>query len=187
MRKELSISPAIYPQPVLMLATYNEDGTVDVMNAAWGGAVDTDLVGISLTPTHRTCENFRRTKGFTVSLPTAKYIKEADYFGIESGAKAKDKFERTGLHTEKAKTVDAPVILEFPLCLECEYAGVDEYGVVFGKILRVTADESVLDEKGNIDIAKCDGVLFDNSTGRYFRIGEFLAKAFSCGMVYKKK
>lgn len=186
MRKSLKINPIVYPQPVLMLATYNEDGSVDVMNAAWGGAVDYDLVGISLTPTHRTCENFNRTKGFTVSMATSKYIEEADYFGIESGANDKDKFAKTGLHAIKAETVDAPIIVEFPVALECEYAGVDEEGIVFGRIKKVSVDESVLDEKGNFDLAKADGVLFDQATGRYFKIGEFLAKAFSCGLKFKK-
>ena len=94
----------------------------------------------------------------------------------------KDKFERTGLHTHKADTVNAPVIEEFPLCLECEFDSVDDFGIYFFKIKKITADESVLDEKGNLDVAKCDGVLFDQASGRYFRIGEFLAKAFSIGM-----
>lgn len=185
MRKELKISPMVYPQPVLMLATYNEDGSVDVMNAAWGGAADMDMIMVSLTPTHATCNNFKRTKGVTISLPTAKFIAEVDYFGIESSLRVKDKFERTGLHAHKADTVNAPVIEEFPLCLECEFDSVDDFGIYFFKIKKITADESVLDEKGNLDIAKCDGVLFDQATGRYFRIGEFLAKAFSVGMKLK--
>ena len=92
MKKEIKIEPIIYPQPVLMLATYNEDGSVDVMNAAWGCAVDYDLLGISLTPTHRTCINFNRTKAFTVSLPTSQYVAEADYFGIVSGNDEPHKF-----------------------------------------------------------------------------------------------
>ena len=186
MRKELKINPMVYPQPVLMLATYNEDGSVDVMNAAWGGAADMDMIMVSLTPTHATVKNFLRNKGVTISLPTSKFIAEADYFGIDSALKVKDKFARTGLHAHKADTVNAPVIEEFPLCLECEYHHVDEFGVYFFKIKKVTAEESVLDEKGNLDLAKCDGVLFDQASGRYFRIGEFLAKAFSVGMKYKK-
>lgn len=185
MRKELKISPMIYPQPVIMIATYNEDGSVDVMNAAWGGAADMDMIMVSLSPDHATCNNFRRNKGVTISLPTAKFIAEADYFGIESSLRVEDKFERTGLHAHKAETVNAPVIEEFPLCLECEFDSVDDYGIYFFRIKKITADESVLDEKGNLDLTKCDGVLFDQANGKYYRIGEYLAKAFSIGMKLK--
>lgn len=186
MRKELKINPMIYPQPVLMLATYNEDGSVDVMNAAWGGAADMDMIMVSLTPTHATVINFLRNKGVTISLPTSKFIAEADYFGIDSALKVKNKFQRTGLHTHKADSVDAPVIDEFPLCLECEFDSVDEYGIYFFRIKKITAKEEVLDEKGQLDLAKCDAVIFDQATGRYFRVGEYLCKAFSVGMKYKK-
>lgn len=186
MRKDLKINPMVYPQPVIMLATYNEDGSVDVMNAAWGGAADTDYIMVSLTPTHATVLNFKRTKGVTISLPTAKLIAEADYFGMDSSLRVKDKFERTGLHAHKAETVNAPVIEEFPLSMECEFDSVDDFGIYFFKIKKITADESVLDEKGNLDLAKCDGVLFDVASGKYYRIGEYLAKAFSIGAKYKK-
>lgn len=185
MRKELKISPMVYPQPVLMLATYNEDGSVDVMNAAWGGAADMDLIMVSLSPDHATCRNFKRNKGVTISLPTAEYISEADYFGIESALRAKNKFAKTGLHAHKADTVNAPVIEEFPLCLECEFDSVDDYGIYFFKIKKITADEKVLDEKGNLDLSKCDAVLFDQANGKYYRVGEYLAKAFSIGMKLK--
>ena len=185
MRKELKINPVVYPQPVLMLATYNEDGSVDVMNAAWGGAADMNMIMVSLTPTHKTVENFKRNKGVTISLPTTKYVAEADYFGIASALNTKNKFEKTGLHAHKAESVNAPVIEEFPLCLECEFHSVDDFGIYFFEIKRVTADESILDEQGNFDLAKCDGFLFDQGSGRYFRIGEFLAKAFSVGMKLK--
>ena len=186
MKKELKISPIVYPQPVLMLATYNEDGSVDVMNAAWGGAADMDMIMISLTPTHATVKNFLRNKGVTISLPTSKYVKEADYLGIDSSLRVKDKFERTGLHAHKSEVVNAPIIEEFPLCLECEFDSVDDFGVYFFKIKRASAEESVLDNQGNLDLAKCDGILFDQASGRYFKIGEFLAKAFSVGMALKK-
>lgn len=185
MRKELKISPMVYPQPVLMLATYNEDGSVDVMNAAWGGAADTDMIMVSLSANHATVFNFKRTRGVTISLPTAQFIAEADYFGIDSALKVKDKFERTGLHSHLAESVTAPVIEEFPLCLECEFESEDEHGIYFFKIKKITADEKVLDENGNLDLSKCDGVIFDQANGKYYRIGEFLAKAFSVGMKLK--
>lgn len=185
-RKELKINPMVYPQPVLMLATYNEDGSVDVMNAAWGGAADMDMIMVSLSPDHATCNNFRRNKGVTISLPTSKYIAEADYLGIDSSLRTKDKFARTGLHAHKAETVNAPVIEEFPICLECEFDSVDDFGIYFFKIKKITAEENVLDEKGNFDLSKADAVLFDQASGRYFKVGEYLAKAFSIGMKFKK-
>ena len=185
MRKELKINPMVYPQPVLMIATYNENGSVDVMNAAWGGAADMDMLMVSLSPDHQTCDNFRRNKSVTISLPTAQYVAEADYFGMVSGKKEKDKFAKTGLHTHKAETVDAPVIEEFPLCFECEFDSVDDFGIYVFKIKKVTADEKVLDEKGNLDLSKCDAILFDQGAGKYYRVGEFLAKAFSIGNKYK--
>ena len=178
MRKDLKINPCIYPQPVLMLSTYNEDGSVDVMNAAWGGAADYNMIMVSLTPTHQTVKNFERNKGVCISLPTSKYLKQADYFGIVSASKVKDKFARSGLTAHKAESVNAPVIEEFPLCLECEFDHVDEFGIYFFIIKKVTADENVLDINGNLDLAKCDGFLFDQASGRYFKIGEFLSKAF---------
>ena len=186
MKKEIKIEPIIYPQPVLMLATYNEDGSVDVMNAAWGCAVDYDLLGISLTPTHRTCINFNRTKAFTVSLPTSQYVAEADYFGIVSGNDEPHKFEKTGLHASKAELVDAPVIEEFPLCLECKLDHIDEEtGVVYGKIVRVSADPSCLDEQGHFDLSKADGILYDQSKREYYKVGEKLGKAFSLGLKFR--
>lgn len=176
-RKELKVNAMLYPQPVIMLATYNEDGSVDVMNAAWGGTADVNQIMVSLTPSHQTVKNFTRTKGVTISLPSAKYVKEADYFGMVSSSRVKDKFERSGLHASKASAVNAPVIEEFPLCFECEFESVDEQGIYFFKVKKITANEEVLDENGKFDLAKADAILFDAS-GRYFKVGEFLARAF---------
>ena len=186
MKKEIKIAPLVYPQPVIMIATYNEDGSVDVMNAAWGGAADNDMIMISLSDNHATVKNLLRNKAVTISMPTAEYIKEADYFGMVSSLNTKDKFERTGLHAHKAETVNAPVIEEFPVCLECEFDSVDDYGIYFFKIKKAIAEEKVLDAQGNLNLSKCDGVLFDVATGKYFRIGEYLAKAFSIGREVKK-
>ena len=187
MKKEIKIEPIIYPQPVLMLATYNEDGSVDVMNAAWGCAVDYDLLGISLTPTHRTCINFNRTKAFTVSLPTSQYVAEADYFGIVSGNDEPHKFEKTGLHASKAKLVDAPVIEEFPLCLECEFIEYqdNEYGIgVIGKVVNVTADEKVMVD-GKLDMSLVNAIAFDPYTHGYYLVNERVGEAFKDGLQLK--
>lgn len=130
MRTKLKITEGIFPMPVLMVATYNEDGSVNVMNAAWGTMQERDTVVLNLTETHKTVQNIKARGAFTVSIADAAHIVEADYFGVESGNKVADKFARSGLTASKAETVDAPVINEFPICLECrfiEYQN-NEYG-----------------------------------------------------------
>ena len=121
MRTKLKITEGIFPMPVLMVATYNEDGSVNVMNAAWGTMQERDTVVLNLTETHKTVQNIKARGAFTVSIADAAHIVEADYFGVESGNKVADKFARSGLTASKAETVDAPVINEFPICLECRF------------------------------------------------------------------
>ena len=119
MRTKLKITEGIFPMPVLMVATYNEDGSVNVMNAAWGTMQERDSVVLNLTETHKTVQNIKARGAFTVSIADAAHMVEADYFGVESGNKVSDKFARSGLTASKAEAVDAPVINEFPICLEC--------------------------------------------------------------------
>ena len=121
MRKKLSITEGIFPMPVLMVATYNEDGSVNVMNAAWGTMQERDKVALNLTETHKTVKNIKKRGAFTVSIADAAHVVEADYFGVESGNKVSNKFENSGLTAAKSEIVDAPIINEFPLCLECEF------------------------------------------------------------------
>ena len=162
MRTKLKITEGIFPMPVLMVATYNEDGSVNVMNAAWGTMQERDSVVLNLTETHKTVQNIKARGAFTVSIADAAHIVEADYFGVESGNKVADKFARSGLTASKAETVDAPVINEFPICLECrfiEYQN-NEYGCgVIGKVINVTADESVMVD-GKIDMSKVNAIAF---------------------------
>ena len=115
MRKEIKTTEAIFPMPVLMIATYNEDDTIDVMNAAWGMMLDRNKIVLNLTETHKTVKNIKERKAFTVSLANATHVTEADYFGIVSGNNVKDKFTNSGLSATKSSVVDAPIINEFPL------------------------------------------------------------------------
>ena len=162
MRTKLKITEGIFPMPVLMVATYNEDGSVNVMNAAWGTMQERDTVALNLTETHKTVQNIKARGAFTVSIADAAHMVEADYFGVESGNKVADKFARSGLTASKAESVDAPVINEFPICLECrfiEYQN-NEYGCgVIGKVVNVTADESVMVD-GKIDMSKVNAIAF---------------------------
>ena len=121
MRKQLNITEGIFPMPVLMVATYNEDGSVNVMNAAWGTMQQRDTVALNLTETHKTVKNIKARGAFTVSIADAAHVAEADYFGVVSGNNVTNKFEHSGLTASKSEVVDAPIINEFPLCLECEF------------------------------------------------------------------
>ena len=187
MKKNIKTTEAIFPMPVLMIATYNEDGTVDVMNAAWGTMLDRNQVILNLTETHKTVKNIKERKAFTVSLADAKHVKEADYFGMVSGNNTKDKFERSGLTVTKSELVDAPIINEFPICMECtfiEYQS-DEYGCgIIGKIVNVSADEEIMTD-GIVDIKKLEAIAFDPYTHGYYKVTDRVGDAFKIGLELK--
>ncbi len=187
MRTKLSLTEGIFPMPVLMVATYNEDGSVNVMNAAWGTMQSRTTVALKLTESHKTVKNIKERGAFTVSIADAKHVVEADYFGVESGNNAADKFAKSGLSAEKAQSVDAPIIKEFPLCLECEFVEYqkNEYGCgVIGKVVSVTADESVMKD-GKVDITAVDAIAFDPYTHGYYKVGERVGDAFKDGLKLK--
>lgn len=183
MRKNIKTTEAIFPMPVLMVATYNEDGSVDVMNAAWGTMLERDHVILNLTETHKTVKNIKERKAFTVSIADAKHVIEADYLGIVSGNNTPNKFEKTGLTTTKSQNVDAPIINEFPICMECEFIEYqdDEYGCgVIGKVVNVSADESVMSGE-NVDISLVNAIAFEPYTHGYYEVGKRVGNAFSDG------
>ena len=188
MRTKLNITEGIFPMPVLMIATYNEDGSVNVMNAAWGTMQARDTVALSLTESHKTVQNIKARGAFTVSIADASHITEADYFGVESGNRIPDKFTRSGLTATKAESVDAPVINEFPICLECEFIEYqsNKYGCgVIGKVVNITADEKVM-EQGKINMSLVNAIAFDPYTHGYYKVTERVGDAFSDGLKLKK-
>lgn len=188
MRKKLNITEGIFPMPVLMVATYNEDGSVNVMNAAWGTMQERGNVALNLTETHKTVKNTKARKAFTVSIADAAHVVEADYFGVESGNRVGNKFENSGLTASKSELVDAPVINEFPLCLECEFIEYQdgEYGCgVIGKVVNVTADEKVIVD-GKIDINLVNAIAFDPYTHGYYKVSGRVGEAFKDGLQLKK-
>ncbi|MDD6834833.1 MAG: flavin reductase family protein [Solobacterium sp.] len=187
MRQTLKLTEGIFPMPVLMVATYNEDGSVNVMNAAWGTMQERDHVALNLTETHKTVQNIKERKAFTVSIADAAHVVEADYFGVVSGNKEPHKFEKSGLTASKAETVDAPVINEFPLCLECEFIEFqnDTYGIgVIGKVVNITADEGVMVD-GKLDMSLVNAIAFDPYTHGYYRVAERVGEAFKDGLKIK--
>lgn len=180
MRKNFGAKPMLYPMPVLILGTYNVDGTPNAMNAAWGGIVDTDLVGICLAD-HKTTRNILERKAFTVSMADAENMVAADYVGIVSGEQVPDKVARAGWHTTKSEFVDAPIIDELPMALECEFVSRDEStGLVIGRIKNVCAEERIL-TGGKIDLGKFHPITYDPSGHGYYALGEKLGDAFREG------
>lgn len=188
MRKKLNLTEGIFPMPVLMVATYNEDGSVNVMNAAWGTMQERGNVALNLTKTHKTVKNIEARGAFTVSIADAAHVVEADYFGVESGNRVSGKFENSGLTASKSELVDAPVINEFPLCLECEFIEYQdgEYGCgVIGRVVNVTADETVIVD-GKIDMSLVNAIAFDPYTHGYYKVTERVGEAFKDGLQLKK-
>ena len=187
MRKKLNITDGIFPMPVLMVATYNDDGSINVMNAAWGTMQERSIIALNLTETHKTVKNIKARGAFTVSIADAAHVLEADYFGVASGNKVPHKLEKTGLTASKAETVDAPVINEFPICLECEFIEYQDnkYGCgVIGKVVNVTADESVM-PNGKLDMSLVNAIAFDPYTHGYYKVSERVGEAFKDGLKLK--
>lgn len=184
MKKDLGVMQAVYPMPVLMIATYDETGKVDVMNAAWGNICAPDKIALFISEPHKTTKNIRTVKAFTVSLADRAHIDEADFFGIASGNNMDDKFDRTNFTATKSKNVNAPIIEEFPLVMECELAEIVEaenLHAVVGKIVNVAAEESVLDDAGRVDVSKLDAIAFDNFRSGYYGMGEKCGQAWDNG------
>lgn len=180
MRINFGAKPMLYPMPVLIIGTYNPDGTPNAMNAAWGGIADTQLISICLAD-HRTTRNIFARKAFTVSMADAEHVVAADYVGIVSGDKVPDKLEKAGLTTEKSAFVDAPLIRELPMALECEFVSYDENsGLLIGRIVNVCAEEAIVTD-GRIDLGKFHPITYDPSGHGYYALGEKVGNAFSDG------
>ena len=145
MRKNFGPKPYLYPQPVLIIATYGEDGTPDAMNAAWGGISDSNRVAMYLSAGHKTVQNILSRKAFTVSMADEDHVVECDYVGIVSANQVPDKLARAGLHTTRSQFVDAPLIDELPMALECRFLSFDEETeLLLGEIINVSAEEYIL-------------------------------------------
>ena len=190
MRKNLGSLPGVFPMPVLMVATYDENEKVDVMNVAWGNICGMDKIALNLAPERKTLKNIRLRNAFTVSLADEAHIKEADFLGTASGNVMSDKFERTGLHAVRSSRVDAPIIEEFPVTLECEVAEIREsFGEikVIGIIVNVSADEKVLDENGKVSAGKLNAIMFDQFQNSYYTVGKKIADAWRVGAEFMKK
>ena len=185
MRKDFGVKTWLYPMPVLIIGTYDENGEPNAMNAAWGGIYDTNQVMICLAHDHKTTENIKNTGAFTVSFATAKTVIPCDYVGIVSANDVPDKFIRAGFHATKSAFVDAPIIDELPMTVECKLLKFNEDGICIGEIVNISADDSIIDENGKIDSALLEPIVYDSVTHAYLKLGEKVGRAFSDGKKIK--
>ena len=186
MRKNFGAKPYTYPQPVLIIASYDENGTPDAMNAAWGGISDDTQISMCLSAGHKTVKNILKRKASTVSMADPAHVAACDYVGIVSANDVPDKLEKAGFHTTRSEFVDAPLIDELPMTLECRLVSYDEESCrMVGEIVNVSAEESVLDENGKIDPGKLQPITFDPVNNAYLKLGEKVGNAFRDGLALK--
>ena len=186
MRKNFGAKEMCYPMPVFIIGTYNADGTPNAMNAAWGGISEEAEISICIDNAHKTAENLIARKAFTVSMATADYMAACDYVGLVSGNREPDKFAKAGFHATKSEFVDAPLIDELPMALECEVISYDpETCRLVGRIVNVCVDESVLGENSKVDVSKLRPITYDSMNHHYLVLGEKAGQAFHDGLALK--
>lgn len=174
--------PFIYPMPVLIVGTYDENGVPNAMNAAWGAITDMNEITISMSP-HKTTENLLKSGAFTVSFATEDTVVACDYVGVETASKVADKFAKAGFHATKSENVNAPLIDELPMALECKVKSYEDE-ILVGEIVNVCADESILTE-GKVDPKKLKPIAYDPVNHTYMGLGEVVGKAFQDGLQLK--
>lgn len=181
MRKNFGAKPNMYPMPVFIIATYDENGRADAMNAAWGGITGNTEITMCLSASHKTVKNIKKKKAFTVSMGERSYMAACDYVGMVSGNNVDNKVEKAGFTISKSEFVDAPVINELSLCLECKMKSYDEKtGHLTGEIINVSVDEKALTD-GKVDVKKIEPITFDPFNSVYYVLGEKAGNAFSDG------
>ncbi|MBR3890919.1 MAG: flavin reductase family protein [Bacilli bacterium] len=180
MRKDLGAKPFLYPQLVMIIGTYDENGHPNAMNAAWGGMADYHKVMVCMSK-HKTTDNIDITKEFTISIGDADNVVACDYVGIVSGNDEPNKVEKAGFSVSKAKYVNAPIINELPLCLECRLLEIIDEDLYMAEIVNVNADESILDDQGSVCLEKFTPIIYDPSTHGYYKIEGRVGNAFKDG------
>ena len=182
---ELSAKQSVItPEGVFIIGSYDENGVPNAMNAAWGIQSDYGEITLFLAK-HKTTDNIKKTKAFTVAMATKDTVVISDYFGVETGNRV-NKIEKAGCHVHKSAHVNAPIIEEYPLTLECEMKSWDdETGILVGKIVSEQADESILTD-GRVDLDKMQPIMFDIATSSYRTIGPVVGKAFHDGLALKQ-
>ena len=188
MRKNFGARPWLYPMPVLILGTYDENGVPNAMNAAWGGISEEAEISICISEDHKTTYNLEKTGAFTVSVATASTVVAADYVGIVSGTDAPEKIRACGWSAIPAEHVNAPLFAELPFALECRVKSYDKESCrLVGEIVNVSADESILDANGRVDVKRLDPIVYEPIAHAYLRLGDAVGKAFSDGKKIAEK
>lgn len=186
MRKNFGKKTWLYPMPVLIVSAYDETEKANCMNAAWGGIAEENQIMVCLDDNHKTTKNIEYSKAFTVSVGTVKTVVECDYVGVESGNKVSNKIEKAGFTTQKSTFVNAPIINELPFTLECELISYNkDTCMLLGNIVNVSADKSILDNNGNVDVDKLEPITYDPISHTYRKLGNVVGKAFSDGLKLK--
>ena len=186
MRKNFGAKPLSYPQPVFILAAYGEDGTPCAMNAAWGGISEENELSMCISAGHRTTKDILARRALTVSMADAEHMEACDYVGIVSGNNVPDKFTRAGFHAQRSEFVDAPLIEELPVALECRLKSYDPQTCrMVCEIVNVSVDERVLDENGAVDVSKARPITFDPFNNKYVALGDTVGTAFRDGKALK--
>ena len=176
----------ITPHPVFIIATYDENGVPNAMNAAWAGQIAPTMISISLGG-HRSTENIKKTKALTVSFATKEYVEACDYVGIVSQNKVPDKLEKCGFTVTKSEKVNAPIIDQLPVAIECKVVDIqEEYGEsrIVAEIVGMQADESVLTD-GAVDLDKLHPIMFDTVAKCYREIGANIGGAWAAGKKFE--
>ena len=187
MRRNFGAQTWLYPMPVLIIGTYDENGNPNAMNAAWGGIRDTGQIAVCIDPGHKTAANLVKTGAFTVSIADAGHVAACDYVGIVSGNDDPEKFARAGFHAVRSEFVNAPLIAELAMALECRLISFDpESGRTAGEIVNVSADESILDVDGRISPEKLRPLVFDPVHHNYLTLGGTAGRAFRDGIALKR-
>lgn len=182
MRTNFGAQSWAYPEPVFIIAAYDNNGNADAMNAAWGGISGSAQISMCLSPGHKTVKNILTSGAFTVSMADAAHVAECDYLGIVSGNNVPDKLDKAGFHTTKSGFVDAPIIDELPMTLECRMVSYDaDSHRMVGEIVNISADERILGENGHIDPAKLQPIIYDGINKNYHVLGDKVGKAFGEG------
>ena len=190
MKKNLGVMPALFPMPVVVVAAYDENGKPNAMTAAWAMITDMDKIALFVDPEHKTMKNILATKAFTVATADLAHMSEADFIGIASGNQMPDKFKKSGLHETKSEFVNAPVIAEFPVSLDCELVEVIDTENVYamvGKIVNVSAEESIIGDDGKVEPEKIQALIFDQYRNGYFVVGEKVGQGCNAGKELVKR
>ena len=187
MRKNFGAKCWLYPMPVLIVGSYDENGNPNAMNAAWGGIYDTNQVMVCLADEHKTTENIKKSGAFTLSFATVDTVALCDYVGIVSANDEPDKLAKAGFHAVRSELINAPIIQELPMSVECKLIKFNEDGICIGEIVNVSADEAILNAEGKVDVKRLDPIIYDSANHFYWSFGNKVGVAFSDGKNLMKK